>query len=218
VTTTQSEINRVVRQFLGIEDTPGARGSSAQPTAPVSPESAPDDTGDTPATKKKSKGGGNGGDNGSSLVATSYGKELAKTIRARKVKLPIYYPTVLEAGSDNAQKPRVYKVNGSGEGAPSNGERAAYKWVFSRPALGEYYGFQATRWKDPPILDSPSETRTIDDRDYELFYDGDRLKLVAWQTDDGSFWVSNTLIQSLSDREMLDIAKGMRELPKRGGG
>ena len=42
--------------------------------------------------------------------------------------------------------------------------------------------------------------------------------MIAWQDDDGSFWVSNTLIQSLSDREMLEIAKGMRELPKRRNG
>ncbi len=50
----------------------------------------------------------------------------------------------------------------------------------------------ATRWNDPPILDNPSEERTIGDRDYKLFYDGDRLRMVAWQTDEGSFWLSNT--------------------------
>ena len=42
--------------------------------------------------------------------------------------------------------------------------------------------------------------------------------MIAWQDDEGSFWVSNTLIQSLSDREMIDIAKGMTELPKLGRG
>ena len=152
------------------------------------------------------------------LIETTYGKELAKSIRARKVKLPIYYPTVLETGTEYAQKPRVYKINGTGEGSPPNAERAAYKWVFSRPALGEYYGFMATRWKDPPILKNPSEEREIDGRTYKLYYDGDRLKLIAWQDDEGSFWLHNTLIQSLSDREMIDIAKGMTELPKLGGG
>jgi hypothetical protein len=157
-------------------------------------------------------------DDVANLTPTTYGKELAKSIRARKVKLPIYYPSVLEDGTEYDQKPRVYKVNGTGDGSPPNSERAAYKWVFSRPALGEYYGFMATRWSDPPILDEPSETRRIGDRDYELFYAGDRLRIVAWQTDQGAFWVSNTLIQSLSDREMIEIAKGMRELPRGGGG
>ena len=73
----------------------------------------------------------------------------------------------------------------------------------------------ATRWKDPPILENPSEdARDRRTASYKLFYDGDRLRIVAWQDDEGSFWVSNTLIQSLSDREMIEIAKGMTELPK----
>jgi LCP family protein required for cell wall assembly len=222
VNTTPEEINKAVAQFLGIEDTPGALGKTAAPEDPgsIAPEAAPDDTGATPAASKakKDKGGGGSGGGSSQLVESTFGKELAKNIRAREVKLPIYYPTVLEAGTDYAQKPRVYKINGTGDGAPPDSERAAYKWVFSRPTLGEYYGFMATRWQDPPILKNPSEEREIDGRDYKLFYDGDRLKLIAWQTDEGSFWVSNTLIQSLSDREMIDIAKGMTELPRRGGG
>jgi hypothetical protein len=226
VTATQDEIQMAVRQFLGIEDTPGARGATAQPEDPTRvgpvPE-APDATGSIPATgqgaAKKKGGQGEGGvEEAANLTPTTFGKELAKGIRARRVKLPIYYPTVLEEGTTYDQKPRVYKINGTGDGSPPGSERAAYKWVFSRPALGEYYGFMATRWSDPPILDEPSETRRIGDREYELFYGGDRLRIVAWQTDEGSFWVSNTLIQSLSDREMIEIAEGMRELPKPGGG
>jgi LCP family protein required for cell wall assembly len=215
VTTTTQEINKAVVQFLGIEDTPGQRGETAAPDDPVAPEAAPDESGVTPASGRKAKKKG-GGD--AQLIESTYGKELAKTIRARKVKLPIYYPTILETGTDYAQKPRVYKINGTGKGSPPNGERAAYKWVFSRPALGEYYGFMATRWEDPPILKNPSEEREIDGRTYKLFYDGDRLKLIAWQDDEGSFWLHNTLIQSLSDREMIDIVKGMTELPKLGRG
>ena len=37
-----------------------------------------------------------------------------------------------------------------------------------------------TTWNDPPILENPSETIEIDGRDYDLYYDGDRLRLVAW--------------------------------------
>src|SRR5205085_4042602 len=139
-----------------------------------------DATGATPAAgaKAKAKEAGNAAQNGSvddvtDLTRTTYGKELAKTIRARKVKLPIFYPTMLESGSEFDQKPRVYKINGTGDGSPPDAERAAYKWVFSRPALGEYYGFMATRWQDPPILDEPSDTKKIGDREYKLFYDGD---------------------------------------------
>lgn len=226
VTTTPEEINRAVAQFLGIEDTPGARADSAQPRDPsavgtpdVAPDQAPASELNPGAAKKKKQKQEQkrAKEAEANLTETSFGAQLAKGIRARKQKLPVYYPTVLETGSDFAQKPRVYKINGTGADAPPNSQRAAYKWVFSRPALGEYYGFMATRWLDPPILKNPSEEREIGDRDYKLFYDGDRLRLVAWQTDEGSFWVSNTLAQSLTDRELIDIAKGMTELPKRGG-
>lgn len=224
VTTTPDEINKAVAQFLGIEDTPGARATTAQPRDPASvgtPDVAPDQAPlkelNPKAAKKKKQRQKKAKEESANLTKTSFGKQLAKGIRARKQKLPVYYPTILETGSDFAQKPRVYKVNGTGADAPPNSERAAYKWVLSRPALGEYYGFMATRWKDPPILNNPSEEREIGDRNYKLFYDGDRLRLIAWQTDEGSFWVSNTLAQSLTDRELIDIAKGMTELPKRGG-
>ena len=49
------------------------------------------------------------------------------------------------------------------------------------------------------------------DRDYDLYYDGDRLRLVAFHVDDNSYWVSNTLLQTLSDDQMLAIAKSMEE-------
>ena len=96
---------------------------------------------------------------------------------------------------------------------PPHDERAAYKWVFSLPTLGDYYGFQGTRWKDPPILSATHEDRTIGDRDYKLYYDGDRLRMVAWQTDNGSFWVSNSLIETISNEDMIKIAVGFRQLP-----
>ena len=127
--------------------------------------------------------------------------------------MPIYYPTRLEIGSDYAQKPRVYKINGKGDESPSHGERGAYKWVFSLPTIGDYYGFEGTLWKDPPILDNPTAERTIGDRTYKLYYDGDRLRMIAWQTDQGSFWLSNSFIETVPNEDMLRIAQSFRLLP-----
>jgi polyisoprenyl-teichoic acid--peptidoglycan teichoic acid transferase len=209
VTATPGEIETAVNQFLGVEGTPGPAGSSAKPKKPVNPQQPPDHTKATPATNKKSSGSSLP----DTLTTTSYGKQLAQAIRARKEKVPVYYPTVLEDGSDYAQKPRVYKINGKGDGSPPKSERAAYKWVFSLPTFGDYYGFEGTRWQDPPILSDPTDERTIGDRDYKLYYDGDRLRMVAWQTDQGSFWVSNSLIETIPNIDMLKIAEGFRQLP-----
>jgi polyisoprenyl-teichoic acid--peptidoglycan teichoic acid transferase len=216
VTATPQQIQKAVNAFLGIQAT-GQEGQTAAPDAPVAPEAAPDQTPVTPAAPPEPTAiapSGEPVDNRFSLTATEYGKELAQAVRARVAKLPIYYPTVLETGSDFAQKPRVYKINGTGEGSPPPAQRAAYKWVFARPAIGEYYGFMATRWKDPPNLEDPDDTRTVGDREYDIYYDGERVRMIAWEDDRGSYWVSNTLIESLSDREMLKIAQGMRELPR----
>jgi LCP family protein required for cell wall assembly len=222
VTATQAQINQAVDQFLGIKDTPGARAKTAKPTEPVAPEDGGGGSNaGAPAAKaaKRKQKQSLGSLDEAGLVPTDYGRVLARGIRRRgaRSELPIYYPTILEAGSDYEQKPRVYKINGTGHGSPPDGERHAYKWVFSRPALGDYYGFMGTRWENPTILSHPSEERTVGDRTYEFFYDGDRLRIVAWQTDCGSFWLSNTLIQSLSEREMVEIARGMRELETPGG-
>jgi LCP family protein required for cell wall assembly len=209
VTATESEIHTAVNQFLGVQGTPGPAGSSAKPNKPVAPQQPPDHSKSRPAANKKSSGSSQS----TTLTRTSYGRQLAQAIRARKEKVPVYYPTLLEEGSDYAQKPRVYKINGKGDQSPPQDQRAAYKWVFSLPTLGDYYGFEGTTWKDPPILSDPSEERTIGDRDYKLYYDGDRLRMVAWQTDQGSFWISNSLIETVPNEDMIKIAVGFRQLP-----
>jgi LCP family protein required for cell wall assembly len=208
VTASAQQIKTAVDQFLGSESTPGPQGSTAKPDQKVIPEQAPDATKATPAASQKKSAAAE-----TDLVDTSYGKQLAQGIKDRKLKVPIYYPTRLEVGSDYAQKPRAYKINGKGDESPPHSERAAYKWVFSLPTIGDYYGFEGTRWKDPPILDNPTEEKTIGDRDYKLFYDGDRLRMVGWQTDQGSFWLSNSYIETVSNADMLKIAQSFRQLP-----
>ena len=83
--------------------------------------------------------------------------------------------------------------------------------TFGNGLFSEYYGISGTDRVDPPILDNPNETRTIDGRNYLLFYDGDRLRLVGFKTKTGAYWVNNTLLQSLDEGEMLSIATSMRE-------
>jgi hypothetical protein len=49
-------------------------------------------------------------------------------------------------------------------------------------------------------------------RTFELHYDGDRLRLVAWRTRKAVYWVSNTLLLTLTERQMLAIARSSRLL------
>ena len=61
-----------------------------------------------------------------------------------------------------------------------------------------------------PTLDNPTEKRTVGGRQYELHFAGDRLRLVAWRTPKAVYWVSNTLLQTLSKKQMMAIARSTR--------
>jgi hypothetical protein len=77
------------------------------------------------------------------------------------------------------------------------------------PLLGQYYGVQGTTWQNPPILDNPSETRTVDGKRLVLYFNARKLGLVAWRTPKAVYWISNTLTQDLSTSQMLAIASSL---------
>jgi hypothetical protein len=84
--------------------------------------------------------------------------------------------------------------------------------VLKKGLVGEYYGVQGIVWKDAPILAHPSETRVIRGRKFQLFKDGNRIRLVALRTPRAVYWVSNTLLLSLSNTQMLAIAGSLTPL------
>ena len=46
-------------------------------------------------------------------------------------------------------------------------------------------------------------------RTYRLFYDGKRLRAVAWRTPRAVYWVSNTLSLKLTNKQMLGVARSL---------
>jgi LCP family protein required for cell wall assembly len=137
------------------------------------------------------------------IDATVSGREQA-ALADRHVGFPVYYPKRLVPGSSYPDAPRAYRIK-----PPSGKRTGAYKMVVFTGYLGQYYGVQGMRWRDPPILNDPSETRVIRGRRFLLFYNGDRLRMAAWRTSHAAYWVSNTLLQSLSQGEMLGIARSL---------
>ncbi len=142
-------------------------------------------------------------------VAQREGEDQA-LLAAKKARFPFYFPRLRTAGGAYAGKaPRIYTIRDE-----TRRKHRAYRLVIHRGTIGEYYGIQGTTWRHPPILDDPSEVRLdpATGRRLELFYDGRRLRLVAWRTRRAVYWVSNTLTQSLSERQMLAIAGSLRRL------
>ena len=187
VTASSAKVQKLAQEFLGVEESKGPRG----------------ELGPRRKKKRRTKGGLNIED------ATGFGKDQAlQAVQQGAGKtLPVFYPTKRTKLSIFAGPPRVYKLRGL-----DHRLYGGYRIVLKRGLVGEYYGVQGTTWKNPPILDGASNKRRFGRRTFELHFDGDRLRLVAWRTRKAVYWVSNTLLQTLSEREMLAIARSTRTL------
>ncbi|MGI8796460.1 MAG: LCP family protein, partial [Acidimicrobiia bacterium] len=122
------------------------------------------------------------------------------------VDLPVYFPGArLGRGGYTASSPRSYEIADSDEESHSS-----YRIALSAGYNGEYYGVQGTTWKAPPILDSPTDERRIGDRTFKRYFDGTQIRLIALQTPQAVYWVSNTLSRKLTNAQMTGIAESLQ--------
>ena len=89
----------------------------------------------------------------------------------------------------------------------------AVRLVFSTGA-SEYWGIQQTDWEDAPVLNEPNTKQTIAGREYELHYNGPKLHMVVLRANGATYWVVNTILDTLSNETMIAIAKGLQPLKK----
>jgi polyisoprenyl-teichoic acid--peptidoglycan teichoic acid transferase len=208
-------IQGAVDKFLGIEASSGPRGSL--------------DEGGAQSSKKKGKAGGKKskkkkkpkpqvktkppGSDGLTAAGEA-GKAEAKVV-ARKVDhgFPVFYPSRLPPGAAyeetnpylHIQDPRVYHFKDT-----DDNRHGAYRMVITLdlPDGTHYFGMQGIQgWSDPPILSGPSIEQEIRGRDYEIFLDGDRIKLIAWHRGDNTYWVANSLLRVLTNDQMVGMAR-----------
>jgi LCP family protein required for cell wall assembly len=183
-----SVIHQVVQQFLGVKGSPGPKGVLRPKSAKAQKHQRQLDIGIESAP-------GPGRD------------QALQVINDRGKVFPVWYPTKRVSGSLLIGPPAVYQIT------TRTGKRyAAYRMVLKTGYVGKYYGLQGTTFTKAPILDKPSETRTIHGRKFDLYFDGTVLRLVAWKTGDAVYWISNTLLLSLSNKQMLAIAASTKHL------
>jgi LCP family protein required for cell wall assembly len=127
---------------------------------------------------------------------------------SRKVDFPFYFPRLRVVGGRYVgTSPRTYTIK------DELGKRHdAYRMVVSLGVAGEYYGIQGMDWKKPPILDGPHDDRTVNGRKLMIYYDGRRVRLVAWRTKRGVYYVHNTLARSVSSRKLIGVAASLQRL------
>ena len=140
--------------------------------------------------------------------AKRLGEDMAVTAARRLKTLPFYFPEYRATGSRYTNdSPRIYSL------ADEHGEKyRAYRISISTGAPGEFYGVQGMTWKDPPLLANPDLVREHNGRKLMLFYDGRKLRRVAWRTPRAVYYVSNTLNYRLSNAKMLAIASSLKRL------
>jgi LCP family protein required for cell wall assembly len=122
-----------------------------------------------------------------------------------RVPFKLQYPTVIDRSSrvDNEPpNPRVYTVNG----------HKAVRLVFSTGTPGEFWGIQETNWTGAPALSEKNFIRHFGKRTFEFFYSGSHLHMIVLREHGATYWVVNTLIDSLSNETMIAIARGLRPL------
>jgi LCP family protein required for cell wall assembly len=158
------------------------------------------------------------------LPATELGEQEAEIV-ARHVGggFPVFYPTRLPSGAtfqesnpyEHIVDPRVYHLKDK-----DKARHAAYRMVgVFVPVYEEpnYFGVQGIAgWEDPPILDDPTEEKTVNGREYSIYTDSGKIKLVAWHRGENTYWISNSLQQSLTNEQMMGIAESSHLiLPKK---
>jgi LCP family protein required for cell wall assembly len=136
--------------------------------------------------------------------------ETRSTVFGLRKRLPfqLQYPTRLErssyldSGTGETPK-RVYALQG----------QPALRLTF-RTGANEYWGIEETRWADAPVLADKSLTQRVNGREFDLYYSASHLHMVVLRFGGATYWVVNTLLDSLSNETMLAIARGLRPLPR----
>jgi LCP family protein required for cell wall assembly len=126
--------------------------------------------------------------------------------RASRVPFELMVPTVLERTSwiDRERPVRLYRID-------PEGKHKTIRLTY-RTGAQEYWGVQMTDWEEAPVLSERNVIRTIKGRRYELHYTGAKLHMVVLRQGGATYWVVNTLLDSLSNETMLAIAKGLKPL------
>lgn len=162
-----------------------------------------------PSSHSASQGGSHGRHRHSShapspasedLYPTPAADEQQAVSAAVQVPFPMLYPR-LQSGPATQEEVRPYALRD-----PQGHLHHAYTVVFQENILGGYYDIEGTDWLEPPIIDHPQETRHVGARTYMIFADGEHIHMVAWREHNVLYWVVNTLLEELSNQQMLTIA------------
>jgi LCP family protein required for cell wall assembly len=139
------------------------------------------------------------------LYPTSSAGETELVKAAPNVPFPVLYPT-LQTGPGEQQTVRAYTLKDQ-----QGNLHHAYVVVWQENSIGGYYDFEGTDWLNPPLF-AHARVQVIGGRSYELVDDGSHIHVVGWRSGRVLYWVTNTLLEELSNAQMLALAKSAQPL------
>jgi LCP family protein required for cell wall assembly len=154
--------------------------------------------------------GGSSGSSASSaralnLYPTSSAGESEAVKAAIEVPFRVLYPT-LQTGQGQQQMVRAYTLKDQ-----QGNLHHAYVVVWQQNVLGGYYDFEGTDWLNPPLF-AHARTQVIDGRAYRFVDDGAHIHVIGWRSGRVLYWLNNTLLEELSNSQMLALAKSAQSL------
>lgn len=125
---------------------------------------------------------------------------------ARRMPFRLEVPRLVERSSrlDFETPIRVYRIK--------KGHKAV-RLTF-RTGANEYWGIEQTDWNEAPALADASFINRFHGREFSFYYSGAHLHMVVLRENGATYWVVNTVLDSLSNETMLTIARGLTPLSK----
>lgn len=217
VEATPSEIDAAVNQFLGFEEQEGPVGSLDEGDgANNQARKMADRRARKQAARKRRQQNREstmsvpGKEQDGLVDAALSGQEVAAVLddEILRTDFPVFYPKRLPEGAIYDDGTRIYHTRD-----PDKNVYGAYRMVMSLLASDgtHYFGLQGIRgWKDPPILEAPHDEVKVGDRTFDVYPEGDRIRMISWRDGDNVYWISNSLLLTLENQQMLGMARSTR--------
>ncbi len=137
------------------------------------------------------------------LVATPSSVINDAAMLAPDVSFPVYVPSLMldTASLDGFEPYSHYSVKD-----PQGHVHLGYRIDFSTGKVAAYYGIEGMNWTDPPLFAHADTVRRFG-REYLYVNDGGKVHAVGWIVDNAIYWVSNTIFDTLSNRQMFALAE-----------
>ncbi len=88
----------------------------------------------------------------------------------------------------------------------------AFIEVFQQNTQGGYYDVEGMDWTNPPLINHINQEVSLGGRHYMFVEDGEHIHVVAWREGGVLYWVNNTLLEELSNPQMINIAQSAHPL------